>query len=156
MPRPLKDPAIRQRRNKKPTAATMEAETVLASGDAPPLPKRGADADPWHPQTVAFWADVWASPMAKRYLQVDLHGLFVLAELTDQFWHKPSAYLSSEMRARAVAYGLTPLDRNRLDWKIEAPKKPEEEQKPAAEVKAREGFDPRKVLEMPAARGKRG
>jgi hypothetical protein len=153
LPPPPKDPKIRQRTNKKPSASSIEAVPVLESGLAPELPARGLEATPWHPLTVAFWTDVWGSPMARKYLQADLHGLYVLAELVDQFWTKPTPYMSAEIRAVRMPYGLTPLDRNRLDWKIEAPKPAETTAVP--EVKARADFDPRKVLEMPAARGKR-
>ncbi len=90
--------------------------------------------------------------MAARYLPADLPGLYVLVELVDQFWLKPSADLAKEIRQQRQPYGLTPLDRNRLDWKIEAPKPAETTAAP--EVKARADFDPRKVLEMSAARGK--
>lgn len=143
---PPKDPALRARANKKPTAGSIEATPVLEAGPAPTLPPRPADA-PWHPLAVSFWTDVWASPMAKRYLQSDLHGLLVLVELVDQFWWKPSAMLSAEIRAVRQPYGLTPLDRNRLDWRVETPK-PDE--KPAPVAAPKPAVDPRKVLEMPA------
>lgn len=91
--------------------------------------------------------------MARKYLQADLHGLYVLAELVDQFWSKPTPYLSAEIRAVRMPYGLTPLDRNRLDWKIETPKPAETQTTEPAKVRA--DFDPGKVLEY-TARSKRG
>lgn len=157
MPGPApKDPKLRARTNKKPSAATIEATPVLDGGLVPTLPVR-PESKPWHPLTLAFWSDVWSSPMARRYLTSDLHGLYVLAETVDAFWWEPETMarlqLAKEIRVQRMPYGLTPLDRNRLDWKIEAPKPAETTAAP--EVKARADFDPRKVLEMPAARGKR-
>jgi hypothetical protein len=76
----------------------------------------------WHELTGRWWADVWASPMAGEYLDADAHGLFRLAVLVDDYWlaGSPSARkeLAGEIRLRGQAFGLTPLDRRRLEWTV--------------------------------------
>jgi len=57
--------------------------------------------------------------MATEYVRADEHGLFRLAVLIDMFWHKPSQKLAAEIRLQQQAYGLTPLDRRRLEWSVE-------------------------------------
>jgi hypothetical protein len=69
--------------------------------------------------TRYWWRDVWASPMATEYLRADEHGLFRLAVLIDLFWKEPSRALAAEIRLQQQAFGLTPLDRRRLEWNIE-------------------------------------
>lgn len=145
---PPKDPRLRQRRNKVSTAATLSRETKdrKASGRRPGLPIRdcwrcarkrpnkrcklcrGTAVLPWHPLTLAWWKDVWRSPMAPLFLEQDIHGLFVLAELVDQFWHAPSADAAKELRLQRGYFGLTPIDRRRLQWELEHP---EDEMLPA-------------------------
>lgn len=105
------------RRNKTTTKATLvRAHSVVA----PQLPDREAG---WHTQTVAWWTDIWASPMAPEFERADLHGLFVLADLWDAFWTsetpKERTALAAEIRLQRRDFGLTPLDRRRLQWEIE-------------------------------------
>ena len=57
--------------------------------------------------------------MAEEYLRADEHALCRLAVLIDDYWTKPSAALASEIRLEQQAFGLTPLDRRRLEWSIE-------------------------------------
>ena len=112
MPQPKKDPSVRARANRASTAATLtDGRTVIR----PDLP---AERD-WHPLTVEWWDDLWASPMAGEYHASDRHGLFILAALVDAFWHGPSKELASEIRLQRQAFGLTPYDRRRLEWTIE-------------------------------------
>lgn len=118
MPGPIPKPShLRQRRNREATAATL---TLDDHGiEAPELP---GDRD-WHPRTLAWWEDVWASPMAPEFLEADVHGLFLLAELEDDF-HKADSpkvriELAKEIRLQRQAYGLTPIDRRRLQWEVD-------------------------------------
>jgi hypothetical protein len=107
-----KHSSVRARRNKTSTHATL---TVDHDVEAPPLPGDRV----WHPQTVEWWADVWASPMAPEYDASDRHGLFVLAVLVDGFWHKPHWTAAAEIRLQRQCFGLTPMDRRRLQWEID-------------------------------------
>jgi hypothetical protein len=69
--------------------------------------------------TVAWWRDVWRSPMAKEFLEADKHALFRLAILIDRFWLEPSKELGAEIRLEQQAFGLTPIDRRRLQWSVD-------------------------------------
>lgn len=118
---PPKDPKLRQRRNKAPVTA---AKLVIGS-DAQPaaefghaLPKRGADEPPWHPETLTFWKEVWASPMAAEFISADVPGLVLVARLVDKF-NYGAIELAAEIRLQRQCFGLTPLDRRRLQWEIE-------------------------------------
>ncbi len=115
MPARKKDPTARARVNRASTARTLSVGTKVA---APDLPERE-----WHPLTLAWWADVWASPMAAEFLTVDVHRLVMIAALVDDFWvaGSPSARrdAATEVRLQSVAFGLTPYDRRRLEWTIE-------------------------------------
>lgn len=106
---PKRNPA---RRNRSTTSATLVADARVKM---PPLPG-GHD---WHPATVAWWKDVWASPMAPEYHESDVHGLYILAMLVDGFWSAPSQALAAEIRLQRQCFGLTPIDRRRLQWEIE-------------------------------------
>lgn len=115
MPGPTpKNPATRQRRNKSPTRAVLPAESAPRQR-APALP---SDRE-WHRLTRRWWRDVWSSPMAAQYVRADAHSLFRLAVLIDLFWSEPSTKLAAEIRLQQQAFGLTPLDRSRLEWSIE-------------------------------------
>ena len=113
MPGPVpKSAGERRRRNKVAGARTL---AVVAPGDVdvPALPMEA------HPMTIAWWADVWASPMSPEFDRSDVHGLIMLAVLIDQFWRVPSKDLAAEIRLQRQAFGLSPLDRRRLQWEIE-------------------------------------
>lgn len=144
MPGPApKDASVRARRNKTSTASTLR---LAHSVRAPKLPDR---EEGWQALTVSWWKDIWASPMAPEFLKSDHHGLFLLAALVDEFWLRPSTALAAEIRLQRQCFGLTPMDRRRLQWEIEkvdeAVDKGERRRaaKPAA---AKVGEDPRGVL----------
>jgi len=139
---PPKDPALRQRRNKVVTAAEFETVEQARAG-APPLGEHPEGND-WHPRTVEWWRRVWASPMREEFLRADEDGLCMLATLVDQFWRDPSAKLAAEIRLQRQCYGLTSLDRRRLQWEV---KRVEEAERPrAAKPKAKSVEDPRAAL----------
>lgn len=109
-----KDPKLRQRRNKSVTKSTLVIDSRKTIKRAPQLPKDRA----WDPMVRKWWKDVWASPMANEYLPSDVHGLLILAALMDKFWMFPNKQLASEIRQQQQAFGLTPLDRRRLEWTV--------------------------------------
>lgn len=141
-----KAPGTRQRRNKGPGARTLSADGPKV--EAPPLPPRDGG---WSTMTATFWRDVWASEIAPELIQVDRHGLFVLAELVEQFWEDPDPKLAAEIRLQRQNYGLSPMDRRRLQWEVdrvtEAREKRKKRDERADKVK-RKRTDPRKVLRM--------
>lgn len=114
MPARKKDPSVRARRNKATTNATLSGS--VSKRERPSLPSSRA----WLPETVAWWEDVWASPMAAEFHESDTHGLLVLAALIDHFWTEPDAKLAGEIRLQRQSFGLTPYDRRRLEWTIES------------------------------------
>ncbi|MFD5916185.1 hypothetical protein ACFVYP_07005 [Kitasatospora sp. NPDC058201] len=149
MPQLPKSPATRQRRNRASTARLL---AELPEGFvAPELP----EARPWHAMTLAWWEDVWASPMAGEFIGggADIHGLFLLAILVDDFWQSPTTSLASEIRLQRQCFGLTPIDRRRLQWEIDRGEDASERTRrrrvppPAADA-APEGqpVDPRSIL----------
>jgi hypothetical protein len=148
MPPQPKDPSTRARRNRSSTATTLPASPSTAG--APELPE--LDDASWHPMTVAWWRDVWSSPMASEYVTADAHGLFRLAMLVNDFWSRPSKELAAEIRLQEQRYGLSPLDRRRLEWTVEQVDEARDrgrqrrEQRGAKQPKA--GSDPRSVLSV--------
>lgn len=121
MPGPLpKDPKLRQRQNKVATQATLQAQASRRR--VPPMPEcvdEEGQPKEWHKMTKAFWRDVWRSPMAPEFLQADIHGLYLLVKLIDKFWEEPSIALAGEIRLQRQCFGLTPIDRRRLQWEVE-------------------------------------
>jgi hypothetical protein len=141
---PPKDPAVRQRRNKK----AEEAELT-----APLNPKIPALVNPdkrkFHRLTRAWWKAVWSSPMAARYLSTDRDALGMVALLVDDFYIAPTSKerlaLAAEIRQQTARFGLSNWDRNRMNWTVtEATDK-----KPAPQAMSTPaGTDPRKVLKF--------
>jgi hypothetical protein len=148
MPQPKKDPSVRARANRASTAATLVDDG--GRGQAPPLPTNRE----WDPMTVAWWIDLWASPMSNEYHESDQHALFMLAALMDDFWTTDTPgrrkALSEEIRLSRQAFGLTPYDRRRLEWTIESAEESKDRgrqrrsRQGAAQPKT--GDDPRSVL----------
>lgn len=128
MPAAKKHPTSRARANRASTAAMLsdghdaivpELPTRPAKVEVDAEGKEHAVASEWHSETLQWWADLWASPMAAEYHSSDRHALFLLAVLVDDFWREPSTKLAAEIRLQRVAFGLTPYDRRRLEWTIE-------------------------------------
>lgn len=111
-PPPKKNAA---RRNKSSTKATLSAAPGV---EVPKLP-----TGTWHPMTREWWKDIWASPMASEFLDADQHALFRLAVMVNDYWEAESASarkeLAGEIRLQSQAFGLTPIDRRRLQWEVE-------------------------------------
>lgn len=55
--------------------------------------------------------------MAAEYISADIPGLILVAELVDRFNYGEVA-LAAEIRLQRQCFGLTPLDRRRLQWEI--------------------------------------
>ncbi len=116
MPGPApKHPSTRARRNKPSTAAVLHADHAIV---APELP----DLD-WHSLTLSWWRDIWASPMAPEFDDSDRHGLIQLAMLVNDFWMadgwRERRDIAAEIRQQGQRFGLSPIDRRRLQWEIE-------------------------------------
>lgn len=144
---PPKDPKLRQRTNRVTTSAVLqispEQEDTVISHD---LPVRGPGEKPWHPETLGFWNDVWASPMAPEFIATDIRGLVRVAKLIDEFNYGNLA-LAAEIRLQGQLFGLTPLDRRRLQWEIERGESAEKRRSRQPPASAATGTrDPRRTL----------
>lgn len=87
--------------------------------------------------------------MAPEFHESDVHGLLILAVLVDEFWLDPTKELASEIRLQRQCFGLTPMDRRRLQWEIERTDEAQArgtQRRTAAEPKAPAKKDPRAVL----------
>ena len=115
MPLPSRRPSPKKNLRASVSSLPSEANPRQRMPSLPPCP----DEDGWHPLTLRFWKDVWQSPMSQEYVRADEYGLFMLAMLVNRFWGDPSAKLSNEIRQRGMAYGLSPIDRRKLEWSIE-------------------------------------
>jgi hypothetical protein len=134
MPRPLKTPETRQRTNKTTTTAVL----TFGVRKAPSLPKEIE----WLAYTRQWWRRIWRSPMSSQWLEADTDVLYRLARLVDSFWSAPDPKIAAEIRQIEARFGLAPLDRMRLQWKIET-----EEPKAAMET-TEEEEDPRLGLRL--------
>lgn len=116
MPAAKKHPTTRARANRASTAATL---TAASDGPAPALP----EVREWSPLTLAWWTDIWSSPMSSEYHESDRHQVIVLAMLMDDFFTAETrgqrTNISAEIRQHRTAFGMTPYDRRRLEWTIE-------------------------------------
>ena len=135
---PPKPAHLRQRTNRKAGSATLEA---APTGDIPSIPN--PDGREWHALTVNDWAEWWSSEMASQWLPTDVGGLGILAVLVDNFYKAPNDKAASEIRLQRQCFGLTPLDRSRLQWEISRAEGPDRK-KPM--LGKRTGTDPRSIL----------
>ena len=168
MPGPLpKDPTLRQRRNKASGSATLSTQDGVKRR-VPPLPKivieqsfeEGQDTllpegqekatrvYVWHPLTKAWWKDVWHSPMAGEYVKSDIHALYRLAYLIDRFWREGTKELAAEIRLQQQSFGLTPIDRRRLQWEIEKSEEATTRRQRRRPASSEPVEDPRKALRV--------
>ena len=146
--------------NKKRAKAPKPVPSVNA--DIPVLPVRreeitaiGDDEPkwverPWHELTISWWGDVWRSPMAAEFVKVDVHRLWILADLVDRYWWSGGRDLAAatEIRLQERAFGLDPMSRRSLQWEV--PRKSEvgseKDDLPAATRPRGKKVDPRKLF----------
>ena len=116
MPAHLKDPSTRARRNKASTRSMLTADHDI---EEPPLPEGFS----WHSLTQEWWSALWRSEMAPEYLDMDIHGLYRVAMLYNDFWMAETPKERAEIQVRLekadAEYGTNPLARRRLEWQIE-------------------------------------
>ena len=111
----------------------------------------GTGVLPWHAETHATWLLWWASEAASQWVDSDVPGIKRLILLVEDFHRtdKPvdRANFEKEIRLQEARYGLSPLDRRRLEWSIEAQDEQDGPAAPSPEPeKPRD--DPRNVLRM--------
>ena len=140
---PAPKPAhLRQRTNQKPGSATLTAPT---DAEIPAIPN--PDGRDWHPLTLSAWGHAWESPMSTQWLETDVDALGRLAVLWDEFYKSPDAKVMAEIRLQEQRFGLSPLDRSRLQWEVKRGEDAERQRVPPPSV-TQPGADLRKVLKM--------
>ncbi|HXH63853.1 MAG TPA: hypothetical protein VNG95_06685 [Gemmatimonadales bacterium] len=139
-----------QRRNRTSTRASLPSEATAAKRKVPALPPRERGTEKWHPLVLRWWHAVWTSPMAEEYLESDKDDLYLLAELRQDFYAAADALerqkLAAEIRQQSVRFGLSPIDRRRLQWEVEKAEQATERTSRRRGLRAVEGKDPRDVL----------
>lgn len=156
MPPLPKPAATRQRRNRSSTHAQLPSVESMIDATVPRLPRR---AEGWHPMVRGWWRSVWTSPMASEFVGPDVRGgLYLLAELHQRRWEAESAKdlvcVAAEIRLQEVRFGLSPIDRRRLQWEIDkgdqAEQRTTNRRKSAAQEKKDNGGskDPREMLKV--------
>jgi hypothetical protein len=125
-----------------PTAEELEAKPELG----PVAVVEWQDQEqPWHEFTLAWWAEVWRSPMASEFYRVDVHRLYIIADLVDRYWWAPAKELAAEIRLQERAFGLDPMARRSLQWEARGGPGTDEGKVKKAPVKRQ---DPRKTLRI--------
>lgn len=137
---PPKPSHLRQRTNRKSGSATIEAPE---SPDVPTIPN--PDDRLWHKLTLKAWKHAWASPMASQWIETDADALGRLALMWDDFYKSPDAKVLAEIRLQEQRFGLSPLDRSRLQWEVKRGEDAERQrQRPT--IRRAGGADPRSIL----------
>jgi hypothetical protein len=140
---PPKPAHLRQRTNKKAGAAMLEA--ALSGVNVPEIPN--PDGREWHPLTIQSWHDAWTSEMAGKWLVSDTNGLGRVAVLWDDFYKTGDAKVMAEIRLQEQRFGLSPLDRSRLQWEVVRAEEAEQKRRPPQQLVKRTGTnDPRAIL----------
>lgn len=152
MPGPHPKPSnLRQRRNRETTRALLPTEEQAAESAVPKLPPL-ADKEKWHPMVAQWWEAVWKSPMASEYLAADKEALNMLARLHQDFWtadtQKERQTCAAEIRQQGVRFGLSPIDRRRLQWEVEKGDQAVERTTTRRQRKETSRKDPRDVLKV--------
>ncbi len=138
---PPKPAHLRQRTNRKAGAGVLQLPVQLSRRREIPNP----DGRTWHALTVESWDRAWASPMASQWLETDADALGRLAMLWDEFYQNPDAKVMAEIRLQEQRFGLSPLDRSRLQWEVARGEEAQHKVKRPPVVK-RTGTDPRAFL----------
>jgi len=90
--------------------------------------------------------------MAGEFLDSDVKGgLYLLAELYQQLWAgagEEAGRLAAEIRQQEVRFGLSPIDRRRLQWEVEKGDQAEERTARRRGLRQTEGKDPRDILKV--------
>jgi hypothetical protein len=103
----------------------------------------------WHSMTLKAWQEFFESAMSTQWLPTDITGLEMLAVCYDKFYKTGDIEFMKEIRLQRPHYGLTPLDRSRLQWEVTRGE--EAERKLQQQPQKRPTSDPRKVLRMAEA-----
>ena len=84
--------------------------------------------------------------MAGEYLPTDVDGLARLAILVDNYYNNPKKELLAEIRLQESRFGLSPVDRSRLQWEVLKGEEAERKRKPQQRQQQPSAIDPRGIL----------
>jgi hypothetical protein len=84
--------------------------------------------------------------MANEYLETDIDGLARLALLVDNYYNNPNKELMSEIRLQEARFGLSPVDRSRLQWEVLKGEEAEKKRRPSEMKHKKSEKDPRGIL----------
>lgn len=143
---PAPKPAHLRARTNLKAGANVIAAPSPASVDVPPLVHPNGEV--WHPLTLMAWQEFFESAMATQWLPTDITALVMLAVCYDKFYQTGNIDYLKEIRLQRQYFGLTPLDRSRLQWEVSRAEESEQKQQrrqhgPARRTGTR---DPRDVL----------
>lgn len=146
-----KPTALRQRRNKKAGATTLAVSVPKPDQEKPKIPTlQNPDKRKFHRLTRQWWKRVWTSPMASEYLPTDVDGLARLALLVDNYYQNPigkkAKELLGEIRLQEARFGLSPVDRSRLQWEVLKGEEAERKRRPPQNQHPASSKDPRGIL----------
>jgi hypothetical protein len=82
--------------------------------------------------------------MAAQWLTTDVDALGRLALMWDAFYKEPDSKVLAEIRLQEQRFGLSPLDRSRLQWEVA--KGQEAERKVQQQKAKKPAGDPRAIL----------
>lgn len=93
--------------------------------------------------------------MASEYLNTDIDGLARLAVIVDDFHKAETARerkeLLQEIRLQEARFGLSPVDRSRLQWEVQKGEEAQQKRRPKTTETPQPqttGGDPRAVLKV--------
>ena len=85
--------------------------------------------------------------MAGEYLPSDIDGLARLAILVDNYYNNPAKEVLAEIRLQEARFGLSPVDRSRLQWEVLKGEEAERKRKPQQQKpQTASPIDPRGIL----------
>lgn len=142
---------LRQRRNKKAGATNLHIPDNSEKQNLKIPDLQNPDFRTFHPLTVDWWNRVWESPMASEYLPTDVDGLARLAILIDNYYASPKDKNAKdwlgEIRLQEARFGLSPVDRSRLQWEVQRGEEAEgKRNKPGKQNPNPSKKDPRGIL----------
>lgn len=150
---PIPKPAnLRQRTNKKSGATTLPPPNKSKNKRKKYPELQNPDNRKFHPLTISWWNRVWQSPMAGEYLPTDIDGLARLAILIDNYYQYPMNKNAKdwlgEVRLQEARFGLSPVDRSRLQWEIQKGEEAEKKRGSKPEKVAVGQKDPRESFRV--------
>ena len=143
MPKPAH---MRQNRTKKSGATTLQNYDPEQEEKVKIPALQNPDKRKFHRLTRAWWKHVWESPMAGEYLPTDIDGLARVALLVDNYYKNPHKEILSEIRLQEARFGLSPIDRSRLQWEVLKGEEAEKKRKPQQKQHDPSSIDPRGIL----------